>query len=174
MVDVYSKTTVPNIYAVGDVTDRINLTPVAIREGHAFADTVFGNKPTAVDHRYVGTAVFSEPEVGVVGLTEAQAVEQLGKVDVYKSSFRPMKATLSGRDTRMFMKLVVDGESDKVVGCHIVGPDAAELIQVVAIAVRMGATKADFDATMAVHPTAAEELVTMREKAVSYGRAAAE
>jgi len=174
MVDPYSKTTVPNIYAVGDVTDRINLTPVAIREGHAFADTVFGGKPTAVDHSKVPTAVFSEPEVGVVGLTETQAVELLGKVDVYKTSFRPMKATLSGRDTRVFMKLVVDGETDKVVGCHIVGLDAAELIQAVAIAVRMGATKADFDATMAVHPTAAEELVTMREKAVSYGRAAAE
>jgi len=174
MVDPYSKTSVPNIYAVGDVTDRINLTPVAIREAQAFADTVFGDKPTAVDHSKVPTAVFSEPEVGVVGLTETQAVELLGKVDVYKTSFRPMKATLSGRDTRVFMKLVVDGETDKIVGCHIVGPDAAELIQVVAIAVRMGATKADFDATMAVHPTAAEELVTMREKAVSYGRAAAE
>jgi len=174
VVDGYSKTSVPNIYAVGDVTDRVNLTPVAIREGHAFADTVFGGKPTKVDHSYVPTAVFSEPEVGVVGLTEAQAVEKLGKVDIYKTSFRPMKATLSGRDTRMFMKLVVDGSTDKVVGCHIVGPDAAELIQVVGIAVTMGATKADFDATMAVHPTAAEELVTMREKAMSYGRAAAE
>jgi glutathione reductase (NADPH) len=174
VVDGYSKTSVPNIYAVGDVTDRVNLTPVAIREGHAFADTVFGGKPTKVDHSNVPTAVFSEPEVGVVGLTEAQAVEKLGKVDIYKTSFRPMKATLSGRDTRMFMKLVVDGSTDKVVGCHIVGPDAAELIQVVGIAVTMGATKADFDATMAVHPTAAEELVTMREKAMSYGRAAAE
>jgi glutathione reductase (NADPH) len=174
VVDGYSKTSVPNIYAVGDVTDRVNLTPVAIREGHAFADTVFGGKPTKVDHSNVPTAVFSEPEVGVVGLTEAQAVEKLGKVDIYKTSFRPMKATLSGRDTRMFMKLVVDGSTDKVVGCHIVGPDAAELIQVVGIAVTMGATKADFDATMAAHPTAAEELVTMREKAMSYGRAAAE
>jgi glutathione reductase (NADPH) len=174
VVDGYSRTSVPNIYAVGDVTDRVNLTPVAIREGHAFADTVFGGKPTKVDHSNVPTAVFSEPEVGVVGLTEAQAVEKLGKVDIYKTSFRPMKATLSGRDTRMFMKLVVDGNTDNVVGCHIVGPDAAELIQAVGIAVTMGATKADFDATMAVHPTAAEELVTMREKAMSYGRAAAE
>ena len=174
MVDAYSRTSVPNIYAVGDVTDRINLTPVAIREGHAFADTVFGSKPTAVDHTKVPTAVFSEPEVGVIGLTEKQAIEQLGKIDVYKTSFRPMKATLSGRDTRVFMKLVVDGNTDKILGCHIVGPDAAELIQVVGIAVTMGATKADFDATMAVHPTAAEELVTMREKAMSYGRAAAE
>jgi len=174
IVDAYSKTTVPNIYAVGDVTDRVNLTPVAIREGHAFADTVFGEKLTEVDHSKVPTAVFSEPEVGVIGLTETQAVEKLGKVDIYKTSFRPMKATLSGRDTRVFMKLVVDGNTDKIVGCHIIGPDAAELIQVVGIAVTMGATKADFDATMAVHPTAAEELVTMREKAMSYGRVAAE
>jgi glutathione reductase (NADPH) len=174
MVDTYSRTSVPNIYAVGDVTDRVNLTPVAIREGHAFADTIFGGKPTAVDHTKVPTAVFSEPEVGVIGLTEKQAIEQFEKIDVYKTSFRPMKATLSGRDTRVFMKLVVDGNTDKILGCHIVGPDAAELIQVVGIAVTMGATKADFDATMAVHPTAAEELVTMREKAMSYGRAAAE
>ena len=174
IVDAYSRTSVPNIYAVGDVTDRVNLTPIAIREGHAFADTVFGDKPTKVDHSKVPTAVFSEPEVGVIGLTETQAVEKLAAVDIYKTSFRPMKATLSGRDTRVFMKLVVDGNTDRVVGCHIVGPDAAELIQVIGIAVTMGATKADFDATMAVHPTAAEELVTMREKAVSYGRAAAE
>jgi glutathione reductase (NADPH) len=173
-VDAYSRTSVPNIYAVGDVTHRINLTPVAIREGHAFADTVFGGKPTAVDHSNVPTAVFSEPEVGVIGLTETQAREQLDKVDIYKTSFRPMKATLSGRDTKVFMKLVVDGVSDRVVGCHVVGPDAGDLIQVIGIAVKMGATKADFDATMAVHPTMAEELVTMREKAASYGRAAAE
>ncbi|MBI2713748.1 MAG: glutathione-disulfide reductase [Rhizobiales bacterium] len=173
-VDGYSRTLVPNIYAVGDVTNRINLTPVAIREGHAFADTVYGGKPTEVDHSNVPTAVFSEPELGVVGLTEAQARERLAKVDIYKTSFRPMKATLSGRDTRTFMKLVVDGVTDRVVGCHIIGLDAGELIQLVGVAVRMGATKADFDATMAVHPTAAEELVTMREKAMSYGRAAAE
>jgi len=173
-VDEYSRTTAPNVYAVGDVTNRVNLTPVAIREGHAFADTVYGGKPTPVDHSNVPTAVFSEPEVGVIGLTETQAREQLRKVDVYKTTFRPMKATLSGRNTRSFMKLLVDGITDRVVGCHIVGPDAGELIQVVGIAVKMGATKADFDATMAVHPTAAEELVTMREKAVSYGRAAAE
>jgi glutathione reductase (NADPH) len=173
-VDQFSRTSVPNIYAVGDVTNRVNLTPVAIREGHAFADTVYGGKPTPVDHANVPTAVFSEPEVGVIGLTEAQARERCAKLDVYKTSFRPMKATLSGRDTRSFMKLLVDGVTDRVVGCHIVGPDAGELIQVVGIAVKMGATKADFDATMAVHPTAAEELVTMREKAMSYGRAAAE
>jgi glutathione reductase (NADPH) len=173
-VDAFSKTTVDNIYAVGDVTNRINLTPVAIREGHAFADTVFGGMPTEVDHTNVPTAVFSEPEIGVVGLTEAQARERLAKVDIYKTTFRPMKATLSGRDTRIFMKLLVDGITGRVVGCHIAGPDAGELIQVIGIAVKMGATKADFDATMAVHPTAAEELVTMREKAMTYVRAATE
>jgi glutathione reductase (NADPH) len=173
-VDEYSRTSVPNIYAVGDVTNRVNLTPVAIREGHAFADTVYGGKPTPVDHANVPTAVFSEPELGVIGLTEAQARGQLAHVDVYKTSFRPMKATLSGRNTRCFMKLLVDGLTGRVVGCHIAGPDAGELIQIVGVAVKMGATKADFDATMAVHPTMAEELVTMRENALSYVRGAAE
>ena len=173
-VDEFSRTSISNIYAVGDVTNRVNLTPVAIREGHAFADTVFGGKPTPVDHANVPTAVFSEPEIGAIGLTEAQARERLAKLDVYKTTFRPMKATLTGRNTRTVMKLLVDGTTDRVVGCHIVGPDAGELIQVVGIAVKMGATKADFDATMAVHPTAAEELVTMREKAMSYGQRAAE
>ena len=173
-VDAYSQTRVPHIYAVGDVTNRINLTPVAIREGHAFADTVFGNKPTRVDHADVPTAVFSEPEVGTIGLTEAQARAHLAKVDIYKTMFRPMKATLSGRDTRVFMKLVVDGTSDRVVGCHIAGADAGEMIQLIGIAVKMKATKADFDAVMAVHPTASEELVTLREKAASYERQAAE
>ena len=131
---------------IGDVTDRIALTPVAIREGHAFADSVFGKKPTLVDHANVPTAVFSEPEVGVIGLTEAEAIKELQVVDIYKTSFRPMKATLSGRDTRTFMKLVVDGMTDRVVGCHIVGPDAGEMIQLIGIAVKMKATKADFDA----------------------------
>jgi len=173
-VDEYSRTAVPSIYAVGDVTNRVNLTPVAIREGHAFADTVYGNRPTRVDHADVPTAVFSEPEVGVIGLTEAQARAAYDVVDVYKTSFRPMKATLSGRQTRSFMKLLVDGSSDRVVGCHLVGPDASEMIQLVGIAVKMGATKADFDATMAVHPTASEELVTMREKAMTWRREAAE
>jgi glutathione reductase (NADPH) len=173
-VNEYSQTNVPHIYAVGDVTDRVALTPVAIREGHAFADTVFGKKPVLVDHTNVPTAVFSEPEVGVIGLTEAQACEKLAKVDIYKTSFRPMKATLSGRDTRVFMKLVVDGITDRVVGAHIVGPDAGEIIQLIGIAVRMKATKADFDATMAVHPTASEELVTMREKSATHVRQAAE
>jgi glutathione reductase (NADPH) len=173
-VDKYSRSSVPHIYAVGDVTDRINLTPVAIREGHAFADTVFGGRPTIVDHHNVPSAVFSEPEIGAVGLTEAQARDRLARIDIYKTVFRPMKATLAGRETRTFMKLVVDGSTDKVVGCHVVGPDASEMIQIVAVAVKAGATKADFDATMALHPTAAEELVTMRDKAASYVREAAE
>jgi glutathione reductase (NADPH) len=174
VVDAYSRTRVPHIYAIGDVTNRINLTPVAIREGHAFADTVFGGRPTAVDHRNVPTAVFSEPEVGVVGVTEAQAREQFPRVDVYKATFRPLKATLSGSHTRVLMKLVVDGTSDRVLGCHIVGEGAAEMIQTLAIAVKMGATKADFDATLALHPTAAEELVTMRTPTTRYGQQAAE
>ena len=173
-VDAFSRTSTANIYAIGDVTNRVNLTPVAIREGHAFADTVFGGRPTAVDHTDVPTAVFSEPEVGVIGLTEAMARERLAKVDIYKTSFRPMKMSLAGRDTRAFFKLVVDGETGRVVGCHIVGPDAGEMIQLAGIAVKMNATKADFDNVIAVHPTAAEELVTLREKAVSYQRQAAE
>jgi len=173
-VDGFSRTSVPHIYAIGDVTNRLNLTPVAIREGHAFADTVFGGRPTSVDHRDVATAVFAEPEVGVVGLTEAEARSKLPRVDIYKATFRPLKATLSGRDTRMLMKLVVDAASSRVVGCHIVGEGAAEMIQVLGIAVKMRATKADFDATMALHPTAAEELVTMREPTARYGQEAAE
>jgi glutathione reductase (NADPH) len=173
-VDEFSRTSVPNIYAVGDVTNRVNLTPVAIREGHAFADTVFGKKPTKVDHTNVPTAVFSEPEVGVVGLTETQARKAYPRVDIYKATFRPLKATLSGRDTRVMMKLVVDGTSNRVLGCHIVGEAAAEMIQVFGIAVKMGATKADLDATMALHPTSVEELVTMRTPAARYGQAAAE
>jgi glutathione reductase (NADPH) len=173
-VDAYSQTSAAHIYAVGDVTNRVNLTPVAIREGHAFADTVFGGKPTPVDHANVPSAVFSEPEIGVVGMTEDIARERLRKVDIYRSEFRPMRATLSGRHTRMLMKLVVDGTTGRVVGCHIVGPDAGEMVQLLGIAVKMGATKADFDATMAVHPTAAEELVTMRSPAKVYGREAAE
>jgi glutathione reductase (NADPH) len=163
-VNEYSQTEVPSIYAVGDVTNRVNLTPVAIREGHAFADTVFGNKPTMVNHGLVPTAVFSQPEIGTVGMTEADARKRHKAIDIYKTSFRPMKHTLSGRDERMFMKLVVDGESDKVLGCHIIGPDAGEMAQLLGIAITCGATKAQFDATLAVHPTAAEELVTMREK----------
>ena len=173
-VDPWSKTSVPNIYAIGDVTHRTNLTPVAIREGHAFADTVFGQRPVQVDHSTIPTAVFSQPEVGTVGLTEAQARARFSHVDIYKTDFRPIKATMSGRDTRMLMKLVVDGLTDRVLGCHIVGEAAAEITQVVGIAVKMKATKADFDATMALHPTAAEELVTMRTPTARYVREAAE
>jgi glutathione reductase (NADPH) len=173
-VDHFSRTSVPNIYAIGDVTHRINLTPVAIREGHAFADTVFGKRTVQVDHADIPTAVFSQPEVGTVGLTETQARAQFSHVDIYKATFRPMKATLSGRDTRVLMKLVVDASTDRVVGCHIVGDGAAEMAQVLGIAVKMKATKADFDATMALHPTAAEELVTMRTPSARHVREAAE
>jgi glutathione reductase (NADPH) len=172
-VDGFSQTSVPNIYAIGDVTHRINLTPVAIREGHAFADTVFGKRSVQVDHADIPTAVFSQPEVGMVGLTEAQARAQFSHVDIYKTDFRPIKSTMSGRDTRVLMKLVVDGSTDRVVGCHIVGDGAAEMVQVVGIAVKLKATKADFDATMALHPTAAEELVTMRTPTARYVREAA-
>ncbi|MGM4872759.1 glutathione-disulfide reductase [Bradyrhizobium sp. 956_D2_N1_5] len=167
-VDDWSKTSVDNIYAVGDVTHRTNLTPVAIREGHAFADTVFGKRPVQVDHASIPSAVFSQPEVGTVGLTEEQARAQFGRVDIYKTDFRPIKATMSGRDTRVLMKLVVDGVSDRVLGCHIVGDNAAEIIQGIAIAVKMNATKVDFDATFAVHPTAAEELVTIRTPVATH------
>ncbi|KQT87027.1 glutathione reductase [Methylobacterium sp. Leaf469] len=166
-VDAFSQTCVPSIYAVGDVTDRAALTPIAIREGHAFADTVFGDKSWAVDHDLIPTAVFSTPEIGVVGHNESTARERYGKIDVYRSSFRPMKATLSGRDEKVLMKVIVDCASDRVVGVHILGHDAGEIIQAVGIAVTMGATKADFDRTIAVHPTAGEELVTMRSPVVT-------
>src|SRR5882757_7041170 len=173
-VDSFSRTSVPHIYAIGDVTHRLNLTPVAIREGHAFADTVFGKRPVEVDHVNIPTAVFSQPEIGTVGLTEAQARAQFSHVDIYKAEFKPIKATLSGRDTRVLMKLVVDGTTDRVVGCHIVGDGAAEMIQLLGIAVKMKATKADFDATMALHPTATEELVTMRTRTARHVPEAAE
>ena len=173
-VNEFSQTSVPNIYAIGDVTNRVNLTPVAIREGHAFADTVYGKRSVRVDHSDIATAVFTTPEVGTVGLTETEARAQYAAIDIYKSTFRPMKATLSGRETKILMKLIVDVASDRVLGCHIVGDGAAEIIQAVGIAVKMKATKADFDATMALHPTAAEELVTMRTPTSRYARAAAE
>jgi glutathione reductase (NADPH) len=163
IVDDYSRTNIANIWAVGDVTDRINLTPVAIREAAAFASTEFQGKPVAFDHRDVASAVFSQPPVGSVGLSEAQARQGGGKVIVYRALFRPMKATFHGGEEKMLMKLIVDGESERVLGCHIVGPDAPEMIQMAAIAVRMGITKAQWDETCAVHPTAGEELVTMRE-----------
>ena len=162
-VDEFSQTSVPSIYAIGDVTDRLNLTPIAIREGHAFADTVYAGRPTTVDHANVPTAVFATPELGTVGLSEEEAREK-GEIDIYKARFRAMKATLSGRDEKVLMKIVVEAATDKVLGVHVVGEDAAEMIQMAAIAVKMGATKADFDATVALHPSAAEELVTLRQK----------
>src|SRR3954463_9326404 len=173
-VDAFSRTNVPHIYAVGDVTDRVALTPIAIREGHAFADNVYGGQSIEVDHANVATAVFSEPEIGVIGLTETQARERYHHVDIYKTTFRPIKTVFVGSETRTLMKLVVDGATDRVLGCHIVGPDAGEMIQMLGIAVKMGATKADLDATVAVHPTAAEELVTMRTVTQTHVRQAAE
>jgi len=164
VVDEYSRSSVPHIYAIGDVTHRVALTPVAIDEGVRFIETVFKNNPQEVDHSYIPTAVFSQPEIGTVGLTEAQARERETGVDIYMARFRPMKHTLSGRDEYMVMKLIVDQVSDCVLGVHIIGPDAAEMAQIAAIPMRLGATKANFDATMALHPSAAEELVTMREK----------
>jgi glutathione reductase (NADPH) len=173
-VDEFSQTSQPNIWAIGDVTGRINLTPVAIREAVAFADTVFHGRPTAYDHEAVPTAVFSQPPVGTVGMTEAEARKALGKVDIYQTRFRPMKVAFQGKAERTFMKLVVCAKTDKVVGVHIVGPDAPEMIQLAAIAVKMGVTKAQWDSTTALHPTAAEELVTLREKYVPHELAAAE
>lgn len=172
-VDEYSQSTVPSIYAVGDVTNRIALTPVAIREGHAFADTVFGNKKTEVNYIGVPTAVFTTPELGTVGLTEVEAREAYHCVDIYAASFRPLKATLSGRAEKMLMKLVVDGETDRVLGAHILGEGAGEMAQLLGVAVKMGAKKADFDATMAVHPTASEEFVTLRTRTARYRKDAA-
>lgn len=163
VVDAQSRTNVPSIYAIGDVTDRVNLTPVAIREGHAFADTVFGAKEWSADHRLIPTAVFSQPEIGTVGMTQEEALVDHPNLDIYRSTFRPMKHTLSGRDEKMMMKMIVDADTDKVLGVHVLGPDGGEMAQLVGVALRMGATKVDFDSTMAVHPTAAEELVTMRE-----------
>ncbi len=165
VVDRYSRSSQPNIYAVGDCTNRAMLTPVAIAEGQAVAETLFNHKPTAVDYSLVPSAVFSQPNVGTVGMTEAQARERLGEIDIYKSHFRPLRHTISGRDERTFMKLVVERQTDRVVGCHMVGADAGEIIQGLAVALRCNATKADFDATIAIHPTAAEEFVTMRKRA---------
>ncbi|MBL4906302.1 MAG: glutathione-disulfide reductase [Sneathiella sp.] len=164
IVDELSKTSVDNIYAVGDVTDRIALTPVAIHEGMAFAETVFANKPRAFKHSDVPSAVFSQPPVGSVGLTEAEARAEYGDVDIYKSEFRPMKQTLTLGSERAMVKLIVEPTSDRVLGVHIVGADAGEIIQGIGIALKCGATKEQFDATVGVHPTLAEEIVTMREK----------
>jgi glutathione reductase (NADPH) len=173
-VDDYSRTNVEHIWAVGDVTDRIALTPVAIREGQAFAETEFYGRPMTFDHADVPSAVFSQPPVGVVGLTEAQARHSLKGVDIYLTRFRPMKETFVGGDERVLMKLVVEQATNKVVGCHIIGHDAPEIIQLAAIAVKAGLTKAQWDATCALHPSAAEELVTLREKYVPPELAAAE
>jgi glutathione reductase (NADPH) len=164
IVDEWSKTNVPSIWAVGDVTDRVALTPVAIREGHAFAETEFYDKPWHFDHSDIPTAVFTQPEVGTVGMTEAEARKAFGAVDIYKTRFRPMKNMLNGDATRVLMKLVVKADDERVLGVHIVGDDAAEMIQAVGIAIKMGATKPDFDRTCALHPSVAEELVTMRQK----------
>ena len=162
-VDAWSRTSVPNIYAVGDCTDRVNLTPVAIAEGRAFADTLYNNQPKTVDYENIASAVFSQPPIGTVGLTEEMARARYGDISVYRSEFRPLKATVSGSRGRTFMKLLVENSSDRVVGCHMAGDDAAEIIQGIAVAVKCGATKAQFDLTMAIHPTASEEFVTMYE-----------
>ena len=164
VVDEYSKSSVPSIHAIGDVTNRLNLTPVATSEGMALAKTLFGGKPTPVDHENVPTAVFSHPNIATVGLSEEQARARFGQVDIYKTAFRSLKHTMGNSEERIFMKLVVDAASQRVVGAHMLGPDAGEVIQGIAIAVKLGATKAQFDATIGIHPTAAEEFVTMREK----------
>ncbi|CDX23154.1 glutathione oxidoreductase [Mesorhizobium sp. SOD10] len=160
-VDQYSRTNVDNIWAIGDVTHRVQLTPVAIHEAMCFIETAFKDNPTAPDHDTIATAVFSQPEIGTVGLSEDEAIKRFPDVEIYRASFRPMRHTLSGRDEKMLMKLVVDGASRKVVGAHILGPDAGEMAQLLGIPLKAGLTKEDFDRTMAVHPTAAEELVTM-------------
>jgi glutathione reductase (NADPH) len=164
-VNEYSQSSVASIHAIGDVTNRINLTPVATAEGMALSRTLFGGRPTPVDHDNVPTAVFANPNLATVGLSEAAARERFGKVDIYKTAFRSLKHTMGASEERIFMKLVVDATSQRVVGAHMLGPDAGELIQGIAIAVKLGATKAQFDATIGIHPTAAEEFVTMREKA---------
>ncbi|MFP4334007.1 MAG: glutathione-disulfide reductase [Wenzhouxiangella sp.] len=170
-VDEYSRTSVDYIFAVGDVTDRMNLTPVALMEGHAFADTQFGGMDRAVEHADTPAAVFSQPPVGTVGLTEHEARSAGRAVKVYRSRFTPMKYTLAGRKEQGLMKLIVDAASDRVLGCHVVGPDAPEMLQGFAVAVRAGLTKADFDRTVGIHPTAAEELVTLRQPVQPVGNA---
>jgi len=166
-VDDYSRTSAPHIYAVGDVTDRVQLTPVAIHEAMCFVETAFKNNPTAPDHIHVPSAVFTTPELAAIGLTEAKALMKGHSIDVYKSTFKPLLHTLGGRPVRTYIKLIVDAKTDKVLGCHIFGDHASEIIQVVAVCLKMGATKQDFDGTIALHPTAAEELVTMRTKSYS-------
>jgi glutathione reductase (NADPH) len=172
-VDEWSRTNIENIFAVGDVTDRINLTPVAIREGAAFAETEFRDNPTTFDHEMVATAVFSQPPIGTVGMTEFEARQAFGEVDVYRTIFRTMKTAFYHGEEQMLMKVLVNPKDQKVVGVHIVGPDSGEMIQMAAIAVKMGVTKQQWDSTCAVHPTAAEELVTMKEKYVPANMGAA-
>ena len=167
-VDANLTSNVPSIHAIGDVTHRVNLTPVAVREGHMLADRLFGPGAAPIRYDTIASAVFGTPEIGTVGLTEKEALERFPKVDVYKTDFRPLKATVSGARERAIMKLVVDGVTQQIVGAHLLAHEAAEMIQLVAVAMTMGATKADFDATVAVHPTAAEELVTMRSAATRY------
>jgi len=161
LVDAYSRTNVENIWAIGDVTDRVQLTPVAIHEAMCFVETVFKGNPTPVDHQDIATAVFSQPEIGTVGMTEEAAAKRYEELEIYRASFRPMRHTLAGRQDKMIMKLVVDAASRRVLGAHVLGPDAGEMAQLLAIPVKAGLTKDAFDRTMAVHPTAAEELVTM-------------
>jgi glutathione reductase (NADPH) len=161
-VDADNRTNVPSIFAVGDVTDRVQLTPVAIREGQAFADTFFGNKPHQVDYACIPSAVFSHPPLAGVGMTEGQARNKLGSVKTFTSDFRAMKNVLAGRNERSLYKLVLDGETDQVVGIHMIGPDAPEILQAAAVAVKARLKKADFDATVALHPTMSEELVLMK------------
>jgi len=173
IVDAFQRSNAPSISAIGDVTDRINLTPVAIREGQAFADRLFGGKNVEVDYDFTPSAVFSTPELGTVGLSEAEALERCDAVAVYETAFRPMQATLSGRAEQVYMKLLVNEADDRVLGLHLLGREAAEMTQLAAIALKMGARKSDFDATMALHPTLAEELVTMRAPARRMRRNAA-
>ena len=173
-VDEHSQSSVAGIYAIGDVTNRLNLTPAAIREGHTLADYLFGGSNKTVDHRNVPNAVFGIPEIGSVGLTEDEAGDRYPELDVLVAKYPPMRSQFAGRGESMLLKLIVDAETDRVLGCHILGPDAAEMIQLVAIPIKMGATKADLDATMPLHPTAAEELITMRSPIRRRRRAAAE
>jgi glutathione reductase (NADPH) len=163
VVDSYSQSSVPSVWAIGDVTNRINLTPVAIEEGMCLVETLFGSGPTAPDHADVPSAIFSQPPIGSVGLIEEDARARYAEIDVYRTSFRELKHTLSGRDEETTMKLIVDRASDRVVGAHMLGAHAAEVIQGIAIAIKAGATKAQFDSTLGIHPTSAEEFVTMRD-----------
>ncbi|WP_374545576.1 glutathione-disulfide reductase, partial [Rhodoblastus sp.] len=169
-VDAHSATNIPSIHAVGDVTNRVNLTPVAIREGHLLADHLFGGGTKQVDYDFIPTAVFTTPEIGTVGMSEAEARQKIRCVDIYQAAFRPMKATLTGAPEKVIMKIVVDGDSDRVIGVHVLGEDSGEMAQLLAISLKHGAKKADFDATMALHPSAAEELVTLRTRSARYIR----